>query len=265
MDTVSAEGRCAQEALQPFLACRMSHRLGSMTVAVDFHLRAPWTVLFGPSGSGKSTVLRTIAGHVRPEMGSVLFGPLDRPLLDTARHVDVPPHERPVRSAPQAARLIPHRSVLGNLRYGIAPGIPEIAAREMVDEVLALFRLESLARRSPQHLSGGETQRASVARAVLSAVTYGGPERAVLLLDEPFAGMDSSLRDELAVGLQAFLRRWRTPVLSVSHDVAEAYLLGAEVIRLADGQVVEQGSAAGVLATERERILRQLGPSRRDF
>lgn len=254
----------ASLAEAPILSCTISHRLGSLEVAVDFRLTAPWTMLFGPSGSGKSTVLRTIAGFVTPDRGCVLAGPLERPLLntgpllDTARRVNLPPHRRPVRSAPQAARLIPHRTVLANVRYGVPPGLPEAAERELLDEVLALFRLRSLAERMPHHLSGGEMQRVSVARAVLSAVSFDGPQRALLLLDEPFAGLDSALRDDLAPALREFLRRWKTPVLSVSHDVAEAYLLDAEVIRMADGEVVEQGPVQEVLAHERERVARQL-------
>ena len=264
MVILSAESRTAdpfqKPVVQPVLACTMSHRLGPLTIAVDFRLHAPWTVLFGPSGSGKSTILRTISGFVEPERGCVVAGPSKRTVLDTARRVNLPPHQRPVRSAPQAARLIPHRSVLGNVRYGLAPGLPEAEKRDLVDQMLELFRLRSMAERSPGRLSGGETQRVAVARAVLSAVTYDGPERALLLLDEPFAGLDSELRDDLAVGLRTFLRRWKTPVLSVSHDVEEAFLLKAEVIRLADGQIVEQGPAAEVLGYERDRILRQMGP-----
>ena len=244
----------------PILACTLSHRVGSLRVAVDFEVRAPWTVLFGPSGSGKSTILRAIAGFVQPEHGRILYGPPQRPLLDTDRRVTLAPHQRPVRCAPQAARLIPHRRVLGNVRYGRRPGLPDPEEREFTESVMDLFRLGPLAERWPQGLSGGEQQRVSVARAVVSAVTYAGPERALLLLDEPFTGLDSALRDELAVGLRALLERWRTPVLSVSHDVAEAYLLGAEVIRLREGQIVQQGPAAEVLANERQRILGQLGP-----
>lgn len=243
---------------QTILSCAIAHCLGSLKVAVDFRLTEPWTLLSGPSGSGKSTILRTIAGFVTPDRGCVLAGSLERPLLDTARRVNLPPHQRPVRSAPQAAQLIPHRTVLANVRYGIRPGLPPADEAALVDEVLALFRLRSLAERRPHRLSGGEMQRVSVARAVLSAVTYDGPQRALLLLDEPFAGLDSALRDELAPALRGFLRRWKTPVLSVSHDVAEAYLLRAEVIRLAEGQIVEQGRVTEVLAYERERILRQL-------
>lgn len=217
-------------------------------------------MLFGPSGSGKSTILRAIAGFVTPDRGCVLAGPRERRLLDTDPRINLKPYDRPVRFAPQAARLIPHRSVLGNVRYGITAGLPEPVERDLTEEVLALFRLQSLAARRPHRLSGGETQRASVARSVLSAVTYDSPERALLLLDEPFVGLDSALRDDLAPALRDFLRRWKTPVLSVSHDVTEAFLLEAEVIRLAEGQILEQGAARTVLAHERDRTLRQLDP-----
>ncbi|MBE7158404.1 MAG: ATP-binding cassette domain-containing protein [Rhodospirillales bacterium] len=242
----------------PSLCCTISHQLGALHIAGDFQLTKPWTVLFGPSGSGKSSILRAIAGFLTPSQGCILAGPLGRTLLDTGRHLNLPPHRRPVRFAPQVARLIPHRTVLANVRYGLPPGLPKALERELTEEVLELFRLRSLAERSPHHLSGGEMQRASVARAVLSAVGFDGPQRALLLLDEPFAGLDSALRDDIALGLRRFLLRWKVPVLSVSHDVAEAYLLEAEVIRLAEGQIIEQGPVAQVLAYERERIARQL-------
>ncbi len=120
---------------------------------------------------------------------------------------------------------------------------------------MELFRLGKLAERMPGELSGGERQRVSVARAVASAATFGGPGRALLLLDEPFSGLDAVLRDELAVALRGWLAERGTPVLSVSHDVGETFLLGAEVIRMAEGQVLEQGPAEVVLAGERERLL----------
>jgi molybdate transport system ATP-binding protein len=99
----------------------------------------------------------------------------------------------------------------------------------------------------------------SVARAVAAAVTFEGADKAMLLLDEPFAGLDSILRDELAVELRDWLQRWKVPVLSVSHDVGECFLLKAEVIRMAEGRVMEQGPAETVLARERDRLLAKLG------
>lgn len=234
---------------------RLRHRQGSLRVALEFRISAPWTVLFGPSGSGKSTVLRAIAGFVRPDEGRIVSGSSGRVLLSTPERIFVPAHLRPVRSAGQTPRLFPRMRVRENVAYGVGS---RSNAGGILEEVLALFRLNNLAERMPGDLSGGERQRVSVARAVASAVTFAGPGRALLLLDEPFSGLDAGLRDELAAALRDWLRRWGVPVMSVSHDVGEAFLLGAEVIRMAEGRVVEQGPVAVVLAGERERLLEGL-------
>ena len=127
--------------------------------------------------------------------------------------------------------------------------------RRLVDEVLELFCLSALAERMPHDLSGGERQKVLVARAAASAVTDG---RNLLLLDEPFNGLDLRVRDELLEELHQWLSRWKTPVLSVTHDVGEAFQLGAEVIKIAEGHVVQQGPVATVLAEERARLMEQL-------
>jgi molybdate transport system ATP-binding protein len=243
------------------LRVHIKHQQEGLPLNVAFALTQPWTILFGPSGSGKTTVLRTIAGFVRPDRGSVLFGPNDTVLMDTEKRVFMPAHQRPVRSAAQSARLFPHKTVRENVTYGLRWQSNPEDEKQVFDEVMELFRLSTLIERMPEKLSGGERQRVSVARAVVSAVTFDGPVKALLLLDEPFAGLDVVLRDELAVALQAWLERWKVPVLSVSHDIEECFLLGAEVIRMAEGEVMEQGPVGQVLARERQRILGRLGDS----
>ena len=235
------------------LSVRLRHRQGSLRLEVSFDLKAPWTVLFGPSGSGKSTVLRMIAGFLRPDEGHLACGA--DVLVSTAERIFVRAHLRPVRTAAQTARLFPGMTVGENVRYGIARDSDQKNAEEIFGEVLRIFRLGLLAERRIADLSGGERQRVSVARAVVSAATLDGTGRALLLLDEPFSGLDAVLRDELAVQLREWLAGRRVPVLSVSHDVGEAFLLGAEVIRMAEGRVLEQGAAGVVLARERERLL----------
>lgn len=221
----------------------MRQRQGALTLDVAFALTRPWTVLFGPSGSGKSTVLRGIAGVLRPERlrlvrdGSVV-------LADTERGIFLPAHGRGVRWAAQVPALFPHMSVRENLRFA---GADEGA----VTEGLERFRLTAFAEKMPMALSGGERQRVSIARAAVA----GGE---VLLLDEPFSGLEAVLRDELLRDLQAWLGERGTTVLSVTHDVGEAFQLGAEVIKLAEGRVVEQGPVEEVLAGERRRLLEQL-------
>ncbi len=236
------------------LAVEMKHRVGGLSVDVSFTLTRPWTVLFGPSGSGKTTVLRAIAGFVRPDVGRIVYGPMERVLVGTEGRVFVPAHLRPVRSAAQAARLFPHRTVRENVGYGLGADDGQV-----LEDVLGVMRLAAMADRRTEELSGGERQRVSVARAVAAAVGYDGTDKALLLLDEPFAGLDGVLRDELAVALRDWLARWKVPVLSVSHDVGECFLLGAEVVRMAEGQVMEQGAVDVVLAEERRRLMGRLG------
>jgi molybdate transport system ATP-binding protein len=233
------------------LEVEIEHRVGTLALDVNFALTKPWTVLFGPSGSGKTTVLRAIAGFVRPDAGWIVCG--KNVLVNREGGIWVPAHARPVRTAGQVARLFPQMTVMANVLYGVGA-----KADGVVDEVMGLFRLRELAGRMPRALSGGESQRVSVARAVASAVTFSGPENGLLLLDEPFGGLDLKLRDELLVELREWLGRRKVPVLSVTHDVGEAFLLGAEVIKIAEGRVVEHGPVEVVLAEERRRLVERL-------
>lgn len=233
----------------------MRHRVGSVALDVEFTLTTPWTVLFGPSGSGKTTILRAITGFVQPEQGQITYG--SNAWVDTQAKIFVPAHLRPVRSAAQAVWLFPHMRVRENLLYGLPLGARS-AAQTLLSEGITLFRLGELIDRRPTDLSGGERQRVSVGRAALSAVTFVGPRRPLLLLDEPFNGLDATLRDELLTGLRQWLSRWQVPVLSVTHDIGEAFQLAAEVIKIADGRVIEQGPVTSVLATERQHFLDQL-------
>jgi molybdate transport system ATP-binding protein len=243
----------------PHLSVQIQHRLGTLELKVTFNLIQPWTVLFGPSGSGKTTVLRTIAGFVRPDAGRIVAGPQPMTLVDTEARIFVPPHERPVRTSGQGGRLFPNMTIRQNVNYGVNSD-SNAKDRKLVDEVLELFCLGAFAKRMPHDLSGGEKQKVLVARAAASAVTG---DKKLLLLDEPFIGLDLQVRDELIDELHQWLSRWKTPVLSVTHDVGEAFQLNAEIIKIADGRVVQQGPVAEVLTGERERLLQQLSGSKK--
>jgi molybdate transport system ATP-binding protein len=241
---------------EPLLTVRIKHRVGTVSLDVSFTLTQPWTVLFGPSGSGKTTVLRVIAGFVRPNAGSIGRG--DSLWVDRASGAFVPAHLRPVRSAGQAARLFPNMTVRSNAVYGLGWSTKPDEARKVVEETMDLFRLQDLLDRKPHELSGGERQRVSVARTIISAVTYEGSGGALLLLDEPFSGLDYTMRDELVGGLREYLVRRKIPVLSVTHDVGEAFQLDAEVVRIADGRIMQQGPVSDALKSERQRLMSQL-------
>ena len=154
--------------------------------------------------------------------------------------------------APQSPDLFPHWNVGDNLvmrRKHVSRSDAD------AEEVLRLFRLDHLRNKLPIALSGGEAQRVNLARAAIWTVRGG-----VLLLDEPFTGMDIALRDEIIRDMQSWLARRDVSVLSVTHDVAEAFQLGAEVIKIADGKIIAQGPVETVLAEERARLLQQLNP-----
>jgi len=244
---------------------KIRHRFGALHIDVDFALHERWSILFGPSGSGKTTILRIIAGLIRPDFArivSTVSPGTDQErsftFVDTEAGIFLPAHKRVVRLAPQQPALFPHLSVLNNLKYGMNLFVHDSSEAETRDRIIAdllsRFRIVDLASKRPSELSGGEAQRVNLARA---AATGGGR---LLMLDEPFSGLDLSLRDELMVNLlrrQEDMRRGQ--ILSVTHDVAEAFQLGAEVIKLAEGRVVAQGPVEVVLAEERTRLLEQLG------
>ena len=246
----------------PTYSVSLRHRIGALRIDAEFTLTQPWTILFGPSGSGKTTILRAIAGLLRPDEGRIVRTtmpgtPLERKtvLADTAAGVFVPAHRRGIPLAPQQPSLFPHLTVAQNLIYGAA----DVAGRrdttlgvDTMRRGLEEFGLAHLAGARPNRLSGGEAQRLNLARAVAATGT------GLLLLDEPFTGMDATRRETLLPYLRNKLAKSITPVLSVTHDVAEAFQLNAEIIELAEGRVVQQGPARVVLAEERARMLRQL-------
>jgi molybdate transport system ATP-binding protein len=252
--------------LAPHHAISIRHRIGALQIDVNFELTQRWTILFGPSGSGKTTILRAIAGLLKPDQARIVSTVCPNTdqerrftFVDTDSGIFLPPHRRAVRLAPQQPALFPNLSVLENMKYGmhllVRESSEENARDRLIEKILSGFHLTHLADKRPADLSGGEAQRVNLARAVA-----GGGGR-LLMLDEPFSGLDTPRKDELIASLlerQTDLRNGQ--ILSVTHDVAEAFQLGAEVIKIADGKVIAQGPVETVLAEERLRLLHQLNP-----
>ena len=231
--------------------------MGAMSLDIDIRLTQGWTVLFGPSGSGKTTILRAIAGFILPDEGKISVG--GDACFDSAARVFVPPHLRRVRSAGQRARLFPHMTVLQNILYGSGQLSPPSPSSDIAEKVMASFKIESLRDRKPRDLSGGEQQRACVARALVSSITYRGDRRPLLLLDEPLTGLDLTVRDEMVKALRQWTSEWQIPILSVTHSLGEAFQLDAEIVRIDKGRVSQQGLAVDVLRNERKYLLNLLG------
>lgn len=172
--------------------------------------------VLGASGSGKTTLLRAVAGFVTPTEGRVIIGG-DQVVVDGRERV--PAERRGVGLIFQDFALFPHLTVRENVVFGLH-GHVDVAER--VDELLKLVNLEAFASRRPETLSGGQQQRVAVARAL-------APSPRVLLMDEPFANLDASLRQDLGDELREILREAGVAALLVTHDRAEALGLSDRV------------------------------------
>lgn len=194
---------------------------------------APGTVvaLLGPSGSGKTSLLRAIAGLETPYRGSIAIG--DKPFFDAARSIDLPAEARGLGLVFQSYALWPHRTVFGNVAYGLK--LRKFSAdeiRQRVDKVLAQIGLAHLAERYPHQLSGGQQQRVALARALVY-------EPAVILLDEPLSNLDAKLREEARAWLRQIIKTLGLSAVIVTHDQIEAMAI-ADRIALLNGGVIEQ-------------------------
>jgi molybdate transport system ATP-binding protein len=197
------------------------------------------TVLFGPSGAGKSSVLAAVAGALKPEAGRVALG--DEVLYDSAAGIDVPMERRRIGWVFQDARLFPHLSVEGNLRFGLKRAPPSLSQAGPIrfEEAVEVLGIGHLLNRRPRELSGGERQRVGLGRALLS-------QPRLLLMDEPLASLDAQRRAEILPFLERVKTSFATPILYVTHSLAEAVRLGDRMAVMRDGQVVAQGPLAEV-------------------
>ncbi len=189
--------------------------------------------LFGASGCGKTTALEAIAGLRTPASGDIRVG--DRVLFSSAGKVNLPARLRRVGFVPQDGLLFPHMNVRRNVLYGLPRG-----ATLDLSRVLALLEIEALVDRPVAALSGGERQRVAIARALMS-------NPAVLLLDEPLAGVDEPRRRRIVPALERVRDELRLPMVYVTHDREEVAALADRVVVLDGGAVVRAGTPAEAL------------------
>ena len=187
--------------------------------------------LLGPSGRGKSMTLRCISGVERPGRGRVILG--DRVLLDTERHICLPPQQRRVGHLFQSYALFPNMSVEQNLLCGIGRKAPDREAK--LRQLLEKFQLTELRHLRPGQLSGGQQQRCALARCL-------GADPELLLLDEPFSALDAHLRTRLQLQLKEHLEDYRRPAILVTHDRDEAYLLCDRIAVMDRGTILVLGT-----------------------
>ena len=196
--------------------------------------------LLGPSGCGKTTTLRVIAGIERQSAGTVSVD--GKVLADGAFHL--PPEARGVGLIFQDFALFPHLSVGQNIAFGLTGTKSEKAGR--VDELLARVDLKGYADKAPHMLSGGEQQRVALARAL-------APRPGVMLMDEPFSGLDNRLRDGIRDETLELLKEEGTAVVLVTHEPEEAMRMADQIALMRGGRIVQQGAPYNIYNAPADR------------
>jgi multiple sugar transport system ATP-binding protein len=183
--------------------------------------------LVGPSGCGKSVLLRTIAGLLAPDSGTIRLGGRDI--------TDLPPAERDIAMVFQSYALYPHLSVAGNLGIGLRhAGMSRADTRAEVHRVAEVLGLMPLLDRLPQELSGGERQRVAIGRAI-------SRKPSLFLFDEPLSNLDAALRVHMRIEMAELHRRLGTTTLHVTHDQVEAMTLADHIVVMNEGRIEQQG------------------------
>ena len=210
----------------------LSRSFGNLTVVdkISFQIfSGQVTCLLGPSGCGKSTTLRMIAGVEKPSSGQIF---VDKKLTSDSSF-QVPPEARSIGLMFQDFALFPHLNVQQNVYFGLA-GSKEFKEKRSLD-LLERVGLAHLAFNYPHSLSGGEQQRIALIRAL-------APQPKIMLMDEPFSGLDDRLRDEVRDETFNLLRSEDAAVLMVTHDPQEAMKVADEIALMRDGKILQRGA-----------------------
>ena len=196
------------------------------TLPLEAHLDIPSqgvTALFGLSGSGKSSLINLVSGLIDPDEGVISLN--DRELFNSAENSCVPINQRNIGYVFQDARLFPHYTVNGNLRYGM-----KNTSKDEFNYIVELLGIGHLLKRYPITLSGGEKQRVAIGRALLT-----DPE--ILLMDEPLSALDLPRKRELMNYLERLSKEINIPILYVTHSLDELLRLAERVVLLTNGKV----------------------------
>ena len=247
--SVEQAPRAVQEGAVFSLAIRKQYAAESeFALDVDFAASAGFTILFGASGAGKTTLLDCVAGLAHPDSGTIRVG--GTTFFDAALKVNLAVAARNVGYVFQSLALFPHLSVEENIAYGLNSRAQEVR-NASIQSILEAFRIESLRRRRPGEISGGERQRVALARSLVT-------DPCVLLLDEPLAALDVATKSRIVDDLRAWNEEHRIPILYVTHSREEVFSLGNRVVVLDRGGIVACGDPHEVMGAPRQEAVAQL-------
>jgi putative spermidine/putrescine transport system ATP-binding protein len=187
-----------------------------------------YVVLLGPSGCGKTTILRMLGGHETPTSGEIV--------LDGQSLVNVPAAQRPTTTVFQHFALFPHKSVVGNIEFGLRMHKVDKHERERrVQEIVELLGLREMRNRKPAELSGGQQQRVALGRVLVTR-----PK--MLLLDEPLGDLDRLLQLRMRVELRELQQELGIIFLHVTHNQEEALAVGETIVVMEGGRIMQAGT-----------------------
>jgi molybdate transport system ATP-binding protein len=245
---VSAQNETGGPLLQAQFRKRFAVPAQEFVLEAEFEAKPGFTILFGPSGAGKTTVLDCVAGLAKPDSGRIAIG--NRVLFDAPQGTDLAVAKRRIGYVFQSLALFPHLTVEKNVQYGLTH-VPQSRRAARASSILQAFRIAHLAPRYPREISGGESQRAALARTLVT-------DPAVLLLDEPLAALDAATKSKIIDDLRQWNQTHRIPILYVTHSREEVFALGERVIVLDAGRIVAQGTPHEVIEAPQQETVAQL-------
>ncbi|MCK8824794.1 ABC transporter ATP-binding protein [Fuchsiella alkaliacetigena] len=224
---------------------------------VKFEVENEILVLFGPSGSGKSTTLKLIAGLEEPDRGSIVNQKVQFFKRSTKANLAI--NKRNIGYVFQDYSLFPHMTVFENIAFGIrGRGLDKLEVKRKVNNLLTNLRLEGLSNNYPSELSGGQQQRVAIARALII-------EPEILLMDEPFSALDTLVREKLRQDLLRVHREYQIPVIYVTHNLTDVFVLADQVAVYNQGRIEQLGSKEEIFYRPRTRDVARFVESKNIF
>ncbi|MEB6679795.1 ATP-binding cassette domain-containing protein [Acinetobacter lwoffii] len=212
------------------LKCDFQFNYANFQLQANLDMQTQLIGIVGASGSGKSTFLKNIAGLLKPSHGFIHFQ--QKILFDHQQKLNIPVHQRKIALIFQQALLFPHLNVMQNLKYAEQLNIKNKGQQKFTfEDIVELLELKPLLRHRAHQLSGGQAQRVSIGRALLSS-----PD--LLLLDEPLNGLDQKLKNQILPFLKIVIHQTDLPMIYVTHHVDEVAYLQAQLLHFEKGKII---------------------------
>lgn len=218
------------------LEVKIQKKIGEFSLNIDLTTDKEFTVLLGESGNGKSLTLSSIAGFIKPDTGHIKLD--DNYLYYSQTNHFLPPEKRKIGYVMQQAYLFPHLSVKKNLLFGV-----KNLNENLFNSLLNLLDLAHLLSRGTRNLSGGEKQRISIARALLT-------EPKLLLMDEPVSSIDPKQKDRILFYLKKIHNSLKIPILYVTHSTSEAEFLAEKIAIIKSGKIIKHDTKENITLSD---------------